>query len=190
MGACLRAEAESWRCVFPGYVLKYVETPVFVSQHKYDNWVIKNMLGLPWLALKNSASAADLTAIRDFGSTLAESLRAFQQRAGRAGLWLAACELGVHGEIIYHRWLRHRIAGLTLREAFAYWLSGKCPDPSGRCKWVEPCDWTNDYERNLSLVASGQLQKCSFKHQRWEIGTVTEFRPVGSKCDNPTLTKL
>mmetsp|Transcript_21927 Transcript_21927/g.39421 ORF Transcript_21927/g.39421 Transcript_21927/m.39421 type:complete len:388 (-) Transcript_21927:21-1184(-) len=48
---CLRQEPQAWRCLFPGYLLKYIKTPLFISQHKYDNWVVKNMLGMPFMGL-------------------------------------------------------------------------------------------------------------------------------------------
>ena len=46
---CVSGEAEPWRCIFPGYLTKYIQTPVFAIQDKYDNWAVKNVLGLPVL---------------------------------------------------------------------------------------------------------------------------------------------
>eukprot|EP00997_Jenningsia_sp_PLL12_P011709 NODE_942_length_1360_cov_154.228833_g785_i0.p3 GENE.NODE_942_length_1360_cov_154.228833_g785_i0~~NODE_942_length_1360_cov_154.228833_g785_i0.p3 ORF type:complete len:149 (+),score=44.86 NODE_942_length_1360_cov_154.228833_g785_i0:844-1290(+) len=148
------------------------------------------MLGLPWLALKNTATEEDLLAIRNFGATMRQTLEPFLARPKNFGLWLSSCALGVHGEIIYHRWRHHTIGEVPLQAAVWQWVNGNCTDPSSRCKWVEECDWTRQYERNLTMVKEGRLQKCMFKHQRWEIGLVVEFRRPGEKCEHPTLTTL
>eukprot|EP00997_Jenningsia_sp_PLL12_P005709 NODE_2243_length_960_cov_26.362239_g1848_i0.p1 GENE.NODE_2243_length_960_cov_26.362239_g1848_i0~~NODE_2243_length_960_cov_26.362239_g1848_i0.p1 ORF type:complete len:152 (+),score=22.65 NODE_2243_length_960_cov_26.362239_g1848_i0:444-899(+) len=109
-------------------------------------------------------------------------------RSGKQGaLWLSSCELGVHGEFGYHRWIRHSIHGVTLQEAVRQWMAGNCTDPESRCRWIEPCDWTREYEHNMSLVEKGHLKKCWFRHTLWQAGTVLEFRPAGSKCENPTV---
>eukprot|EP01012_Entosiphon_sulcatum_P006106 TRINITY_DN12849_c0_g1_i3.p1 TRINITY_DN12849_c0_g1~~TRINITY_DN12849_c0_g1_i3.p1 ORF type:complete len:500 (+),score=54.03 TRINITY_DN12849_c0_g1_i3:1395-2894(+) len=189
---CVQGEADAdWRCIFPGYLLRYLRTPIFFVQDRYDNWATKNVLGMTWISYDHRASLRDLYTLHAYSAGIEKAIVDYLSVQPQGGVWLSSCRMAIHGETTMPYWLRHHIRRTSLRNAVSRWVFQRCshdstatecpkaPQLCGPCRFVEDeCDWTVRYGRNLSLVRDGKLAACIGPHPDKRVGKRVLFLPA------------
>ena len=131
--ACLQANAgQEWRCIFAQYAARYIETPTFLLNSRFDTCQLNGCeLLLPdanaaWSAMQPSSRAAAVAYAADFDAALAVSGFA---SAPQHGGWVTSCL--VHCDAGDAAW-SHTLAPpregngapLSPSAAFAAWSAG------------------------------------------------------------------
>ena len=99
--ACKAAHAgEEWKCWLAPSAAPFVRQPLFVVQSRFDEFQLRCLLGLPCMLNEPcgppynpdpNCSAAERTAIVDFGADLLRKLQPFLRAKPESGLWLVSC---------------------------------------------------------------------------------------------------
>lgn len=153
---CLKSygEADGYQCLFGGNAAKFVRTPIFVVNSKYDTWQEKAIIGAP-SSIATCPDAAKKFWV-EYGHNMTERLRALP---AVHGAFVTNCP--AHCQTGSAPWLKTTINGTAMGDAFVAWWKHYAlgdPDvarvglhrsqPANRFRWVEQCD--------VSVCASDQ----------------------------------
>lgn len=133
--------AGGWRCLFGGYAARYVRTPLFILNSKYDTWQ-------EWaiLAVNCTIAAADGVAPRcapaeeaffvEYGRAMARAVGAVPARhAAFMSNCPAHCQTGR-----WARWGERTVNGTSIAEAVVGWYNATPAPPAAAPRHVARCD--------------------------------------------------
>jgi len=138
---------DAWKCIMAPYAVKFVQTPWFALQSRFDKWQLGNELFLPCMNAQpysppfkpSSCTPSQDSEIQKWGAYFMAQLNYAAQPA-RNGGFIDAC--------IIHGSTTSQIDGKTNRQAFESWMSGgqswyimKCngSDIAGPCDTASVC---------------------------------------------------
>ncbi|KAJ9445960.1 Pectin acetylesterase 9 [Diplonema papillatum] len=112
-----------WKCIMAPHAVKYIKTPMFISQSRFDQWQLDNELFLPCLEGQSYGppykpgvcNATENDSIQNWGKYLMDQLN-YTQLPSSWGGWVDAC--------IIHGVSTGSIDGKTNAQAFDAWLTG------------------------------------------------------------------
>jgi len=139
-------DADGWRCMMGSLAARFVRTPLFILNSKYDTWQEKAILGLDCVppSCANSTQEAFWVA---YGKQMVQTLDALPARHAAFLMNCPAhCQTGTGGD-----WGKRRVGNTTNTEAVAAWWhatigrgsllveDGEYLDVAAP-RWVERCD--------------------------------------------------
>ena len=134
--------ADAWKCIMAPYAMKYINTPWFAWQSRFDKWQLGNELFLSCMNAQpysppfnpSTCTSAEDAAIQEWGTYLMAQLD-YTAQPSRNGGFIDAC--------IIHGSTTSKIDGKTNAEAFQAWLAGGQSWYIMKCNGSEtagPCD--------------------------------------------------
>ena len=154
-GGAERPPAGAFNCMVAATAVRYVASPLFLLQSKFDHFQLGAIAALPCMTAMPYAppwpnatcSAEEAAQIALYGDDLEAELRgavapaaAGAGSAGRRALFLSACI--VHGQVSPDAWAQTRVGGVTPQQAWAEWYAGG-DGGGGRQQnattWIEEC---------------------------------------------------
>jgi len=143
-------EPGAWQCIMAMTAERFVETPMFFLQSKFDHFQLDAIAGLtcmnpstggepyspPWVA--PTCSAADIEIMKAYGADLADELQhVIAAEEEHRGLFLSACV--IHGQSSPDAWIRTLVNDSTPQQAFSSWYKHGAASRATRGKWIEDC---------------------------------------------------
>lgn len=106
----------AWTCMFPEYATKYIQTPLFITNSKYDPWSIWNILSMRC----HPQDCPELKPLMErFGADISSKIQAARM-ADVDGVFVTSCYTS---DLIGHGWDHVALEGtdVVVRDAFAAW---------------------------------------------------------------------
>ncbi|XP_030831824.1 pectin acetylesterase 5 [Strongylocentrotus purpuratus] len=106
----------AWTCMFPEYATKYIQTPLFITNSKYDPWSIWNILSMRC----HPQDCPELKPLMErFGADVSSKIQAARM-ADVDGVFVTSCYTS---DLIGHGWDHVALEGtdVVVRDAFAAW---------------------------------------------------------------------
>lgn len=129
-------EADGWKCLFGGNLGKFVRTPLFYVQSKYDSWQQKAIIGANCSIASCSGSIQNYWV--QYGHWMVGNMTALPAQHGAfLSNCVAHCQTGMPTN-----WGGATINGTSMRDAFIAWHSGHVSGDSvaNGGRWIEQCD--------------------------------------------------
>jgi len=135
-----------WNCIVAATAERYVETPLFFLQSRFDHFQLGAELALPCMLAQSysppwanaNCSEAELASIKAYAADLyAELSQVAWAPAADRGLFLSSCI--VHGQTNPNAWTKTEVAGVTPQQAWREWYGGLPGGGAPSSTWVEEC---------------------------------------------------
>ncbi|XP_041453905.1 pectin acetylesterase 8-like [Lytechinus variegatus] len=139
----LAEPGSGWKCMFPEYATKYIQTPLFIANSKYDPWSIWNILSMRCYPL----DCPELSPLMErFGADVSSKIQA----AGMPdadGFFVTSCYTG---DLIGQGWDQVALEGtdVMVRDAFSTWYLRRTSEEGGEQKR------SGDRERTVNSTVS------------------------------------
>ena len=114
---------DSWKCLFPQYLLPHVRSPLFIVNPLYDSWQLGNILKVGCVSRLENCSDDEQAAIKKYKQLTLEALNPIQS-SSRVGLFADSCVL--HGQVVYTlQWQNVRVKGQSMHSSFSSWIKNQ-----------------------------------------------------------------
>ena len=108
--------AEAWKCIMAPHAAKFIQTPWFALQSRFDTWQLGNIAMLPCTGNISRCDPKQWADVQAYGPAFMTEFKPYQDPTSKNGAFLDACL--VHGSTV------STIDGLHNSEAFQSWLGG------------------------------------------------------------------
>lgn len=121
--------AEAWKCIMAPHAAKFVRTPWFALQSRFDTWQLGNIAMLPCTSNPLKCNSTEWAQMQAYGPEFMEQFLPYVTPESHNGAFLDACL--IHGST------SSTINGLRNYQAFESWLAGNKTNGNW---WIMKCN--------------------------------------------------
>ena len=109
-----------WKCIFPQYFLKFVQTPLYMVNPIFDSWQLANIKNVNCAFHVEKCTEQEKREISQFGQTAMSALLRALHRSAAVQMFADACV--DHGQVVSDlKWNKIKVQNLTISSAFTKW---------------------------------------------------------------------
>lgn len=122
---------DSWKCIMAPHATRFVSSPWFALQSRFDTWQLGNVAMIPCTHNISACPPDQFTKVQQYGPAFMTQFRPYMDPTSKNGAFLDACL--IHGST------NSPINGLLNFQAFQSWLAGNTTH-----LWTELCGGSDE----------------------------------------------
>lgn len=110
----------AWKCLFPYYFGKYIQSPLFIINPLHDSWQLANVVGIHCAYKPDKCDKEEMKAIKKFRGQTLKALKPFMNNPN-VGIFADGCV--DHGQIVFSpKWTKIRVKNRSMSGTFVRWM--------------------------------------------------------------------